>query len=388
MEPYRRITLGVGLAMFVDASLYLAVLPLLPYYADRFHLSTPGVALVLAAYPAASPLVALACIPLAPRIGGRRIALGSSVVMTLATVVFAFAPNAETLVAARFLQGIASGTVWTASMAWVTHNAPPNKRGRESGIVMGLLSAGSIAGPLVGAFASWAGTAPAFLSVAVLSGVTVVVTALAPAGRPMQAGPRIRASLAAGLRQPLARAALAMAVIDTVAFATVDLLVPLDLGDLGASSTMIALALTGGALLGAILGPPGGRLVDRAGPGRVGLAMGLAITAFPIVLAFGLPEWGQLTVLVLGGPVFAVAASAMYPLASAGADRARIAHVAVNGLLGACWSIGFAVTPIAASLVADATSQAVAFAAAACLCVPLLWIIARDGRGATVAVGG
>jgi MFS family permease len=222
----------------------------------------------------------------------------------------------------------------------------------------------------------------------VLSGVTVVVTALAPAGRPMQAGPRIRASLAAGLRQPLARAALAMAVIDTVAFATVDLLVPLDLGDLGASSTMIALALTGGALLGAILGPPGGRLVDRAGPGRVGLAMGLAITAFPIVLAFGLPEWGQLAVLVLGGPVFAVAASAMYPLASAGADRAGIAHVAVNGLLGASWSIGFAVTPVAASLVADATSQAVAFAAAACLCLPLLWIIARDGRGAPVAVGG
>ena len=29
MEPYRRITLGVGLAMFVDAALYLAVLGLL-----------------------------------------------------------------------------------------------------------------------------------------------------------------------------------------------------------------------------------------------------------------------------------------------------------------------------------------------------------------------
>ena len=79
-------------------------------------------------------------------------------------------------------------------MAWVTHNAPPNQRGRESGIVMGLLSAGSIAGPLVGAFASWAGTAPAFLCVAVLS---------ARDGRrrphwrqpgpPMQAGPRVRA---------------------------------------------------------------------------------------------------------------------------------------------------------------------------------------------------
>src|ERR1700710_2836576 len=201
MQPHRRITLGVGLAMFVDAALYLAVLPLLPHYADRFHLSTPGIALVLAAYPAASPLISLACIPLAPRVGGRRIALASGVVMTIATVVFAFAPNAETLVAARFLQGLASGTVWTASMAWVTHNAPPDKRGRESGIVMGMLSAGSIAGPLLGAFAAGAGTAPAFLCVAVLSALSVIVTATAPSGTVMQAGERLRAALASALHQ-------------------------------------------------------------------------------------------------------------------------------------------------------------------------------------------
>src|ERR1700712_1759182 len=188
--------------MFVDAALYLAVLPLLPEYADRFHLSTPGLSLVVAAYPAATPLVALACIPLAPRIGGRRIALGSGVVMTMATIVFAFAPNAGTLVAARFLQGLASGTVWASSMAWVTQNAPPDRRGRESGIVMGMLSAGSIAGPMIGAFASWAGTAPAFLCVAVLSAISVIVTAAAPTGTTMQAGARVRAMLASALRQP------------------------------------------------------------------------------------------------------------------------------------------------------------------------------------------
>jgi DHA1 family solute carrier family 18 vesicular amine transporter 1/2 len=382
VEPYRRITLGVGLAMFVDATLYLAVLPLLPHYADRFHLSTPGVAVVLAAYPAASPLIALACIPLAPRIGGRRIALASGVVMTFATIVFAFAPNVETLIAARFLQGIASGTVWTASMAWVTHNAPLDRRGRESGIVMGLLSAGSIAGPLVGAFASFAGEAPAFLTVAVLSAVSVLVTALAPAGTPMRAEGPVRASLAAGFRQPFVRAALAMSVLDTVAFATVDLLVPLDLGHHGASTAAIAAALTGGAVIGALVGPPGGRLVDRVGAGRVGLAMGIVIGAFPLVLAFGLPRYGLLAILVAGGPVFAVAASAMYPLASAGADRAGVAHVAVNGILGSAWATGFATAPLVASAVAALTSQAVAFATAATLTVPLLVVIARNGLGA------
>jgi MFS family permease len=385
MQPYRRITLGVGLAMFVDAALYLAVLPLLPHYADRFHLSTPGVAIVLAAYPAASPLIALACIPLAPRIGGRRIALASGVVMTAATIVFAFAPNAQTLVAARFLQGIASGTVWTSSMAWVTHNAPPDRRGRESGIVMGMLSAGSIAGPLVGAFAAFAGTVPAFLGVAAVSAVSLLATALAPPGLAMTAGPRLRASLAAAIRQPFARAALALSLVDTVAFATIDLLVPLDLGHLGASTLAIALAITSGAILGALVGPIGGRIVDRVGAGIVGLATGAAIAAFPIALAFGLPRPGLLAVLVIAGPVFTVAASSMYPLASAGADAAGVPHVAVNGMLGACWAIGFATAPVLASIVAAESSQAVAFVGSTLLCVPLLVLIARNGRAVAPA---
>jgi MFS family permease len=382
VEPYRRITIGVGLAMFVDAALYLAVLPLLPHYADRFHLSTPGVSVVVAAYPAASPLIALACIPLASRVGGRRIALVSGVVMTFATIVFAFAPNAETLVAARFLQGMASGTVWTASMAWVTHNAPPDRRGREAGIVMGMLSAGSIAGPLLGAFAAWAGTAPAFLCVAVLSAISVVVTLLAPTGTTMQAGQRLRASFAAAVRQPFARAAIAMSLVDTIAFGTIDLLVPLDLGHLGASTALIAAALTAGALLGAVVGPPGGRLVDRVGAGPVGLGTALTIALFPVVLATGLSRDGLLAILIVGGPVFTIAASAMYPLASAGADRADVPHVAVTGLLGASWAVGFAIAPVAASLIASATSQAVAFAASAALIVPLLVVVARDGRAA------
>jgi MFS family permease len=198
----------------------------------------------------------------------------------------------------------------------------------------------------------------------------------------MQASGRVRASLAAALRQPFARAAIAMSLVDTVAFGTIDLLVPLDLGHMGASTALIAAALTAGALLGAVVGPPGGRLVDRVGAGPVGLATALTIAVFPIVLAFGLPRDGLLAVLVVGGPVFTIAASAMYPLSSAGADLADVPHVAVNGILGASWAIGFAVAPVAASLIASATSQAVAFAASAVLMVPLLVVVARDGRAA------
>ena len=157
---YRRITVAVGLAMFIDASLYLAVLPLLPHYAHEFGFGTLGAALLIAAYPASVPVVSLGSMVLVPRVGARTTALWSAVLMTAATIGFAFAPGAWALILARFLQGAASGTVWTASMAWVTDNAPPDHRGRESGIVMGMLSAGSIAGPFVGALAAWVGTRP------------------------------------------------------------------------------------------------------------------------------------------------------------------------------------------------------------------------------------
>ena len=61
----------------------------------------------------------------------------------------------------------------------------------------------------------------------------------------------------------------------------------------------------------------------------------------------------------------------------------QIAHVTVTGILGASWAVGFAAAPVAASLIASATSQAVAFTTSAALTLPLLWVIARDGRGAT-----
>src|SRR5205807_369612 len=147
--------------------------------------------------------------------------------MTVATVIFAFAPNAAVLVTARFVQGIASGSIWTASMAWVTDNAPEGRRGRESGIVMGMLSAGSITGPAIGALAAWVGSAPAFLLVAAVSAGNVALAAAAPTGRRVVAEHDVLGSVRRAARQPATRAALAIALIDPLAIGAIDLLVPL-----------------------------------------------------------------------------------------------------------------------------------------------------------------
>jgi MFS transporter, DHA1 family, solute carrier family 18 (vesicular amine transporter), member 1/2 len=380
VAPHRRITLAVGVAMFVDASLYLAVLPLLPRYADQFNLDTFQTGVVLAAYPASVPFVSLGCIVLVPRIGARRITLWSAVLMTVATVIFAWSPNAAVLILARFVQGFASGSIWTASMSWVTDNAPPDRRGRESGIVMGMLSAGSVAGPGIGALAATAGSAVAFGLVAVVSAFGVLLTSLAPRGRAVGAQSHLFASLRRGARQPATIAALAMSVIDLTAFGAVDVLVPLHLGRSGTSVEAIAFAFALGAVLGAAIGPPAGRLVDRIGPARVGLVVAFLVMLNPFVLAFEPSDTVQLALLVIAGPVFAAVGASMFPLSSQGADAAGVSHVTVMGLMGVVWAAGFAVVPLLIGAVAQATSATAAFALAALLCLPTMVVLVRTVR--------
>ncbi len=385
VEPYRRITLAVGVSMFVDAALYLAVLPLLPHYVERFGLTTFQAGVVLAAYPISVPFVSMACIVLVPRVGARRIALVSAVLMTVATIIFAWAPTALVLVLARFVQGFASGSIWTSSMSWVTDNAPPGRRGRESGIVMGMLSAGSIAGPGIGGLAAVVGSGIAFGLVAVVCAVGLVCTVLAPAGRTVMGESHVWASILRGARQPATKAALAMALIDLAAFGAVDLLVPLHLGSHGESVTVIAAALALGALLGAGAGVIGGRLVDRVGPAKVALVVSFVVLVIPVILAFTPPNGVQLLVLVVGGAIFAVVGAAMFPLSSLGADAAGVSHVTVTGVLGATWALGFTIVPLLLGYVAQVTSPAVAYAVVIVALMPMLWVLTRSVRG-TVAV--
>ena len=380
MQPYRRITLAVGVSMFVDASLYLAVLPLLPHYADRFGLSTFQAALVLAAYPISVPFVSLGCIVLVPKVGARRITLFSAALMTVATVIFAWAPTVEVLIVARFVQGFASGSIWTASMSWVTDNAPPDRRGRESGIVMGFLSAGSVAGPGIGALAASAGSALAFGMVAAISAVGVLLAWVAPAGRLVVADPHLLESIRRGARQRATIAAMTVNLIDLLAFSSVDLLVPLQLGASGTSVGTIAVAFAAGAALGAIAGPIGGRIVDRSGAARVGLAMGVCIMLTPFVLALEPSEAVQLMLLVIGGVLFSVMGASMFPLSSLGADQAGVPHVTVMGLMGAVWAAGSSVMPLVLGSVAQATSNSFAFLLAGLLCLGAVLVLARSVR--------
>lgn len=368
VTPQRRITCAVGLIAFLDSTLYLSLLPLLPHYEERFDLGTSGTSVLVGSYLVMTPLVALLCIWLAPRVGGKRITLASAVLTSVATVAFAVAPSATVLIAARFLQGIGTGTVWAGSMAWVTHNAPADARGKESGIVMGMTAVGSIVGPGIGALAVWLGTTVAFLGVAGIAAIAVVLIVLAPAGSPTRGEDAMLASIRRLLGNGLARAALGVALLNTLAFGVVDVLVPLDLGDRGISGAAIALAVTAGAAAGVVLGPIAGRLVDRVGAERVAPISVVGVLVVPIVLAV-LPGVGTgLAALLIASPLFAFVGSSMYPLAAAGADDIAVSPAVASGLVGAVWAAGFTASALIAGWIGDtfSTPTALAVAVAAC----------------------
>ena len=55
----RQIRAAVGITLFMDSVLYLALVPFLPYYAEKFDLSKAEAGLVLAALPVAILIAAV-----------------------------------------------------------------------------------------------------------------------------------------------------------------------------------------------------------------------------------------------------------------------------------------------------------------------------------------
>ena len=378
----RRITIAVGLTMLVESTLYQAVVPLLPSYADRFDLSKTGAGIVLAAYPLPTPIIGLLAGFLTPRIGGRRMALTGSVLLTVATLAFALAPNVIVLDLARGLQGCAAGITWAASMAWLSANTPRDRLGREAGIVMGLFSTGAVIGPGVGSFAHATSPLLAFSCLAGAAALTIPLAWRAPAGIKIASEASYLRSLGSVLRHRLVQAAIVLSVIVPISLGAIDLLVPRNLHGKGVPTWHIGAALMVGAALGAVTGPLVGQRADRIGPLRVGLVAAVALVALPTVLIFGLSDSAQLVVLVAIAPAFTILSTAMYPLSTRGADARGVSHGVVNGVISVTWATSFAVGSLASGVLADHHGDTVTYAVVAAVCASLLATLAFLAHGA------
>jgi DHA1 family solute carrier family 18 vesicular amine transporter 1/2 len=369
---FLRLRVAAGLTLFVDGLLYLAIIPLLPYYADRFDLSKVDAAILVAGYPIAFMLTAIPSGYLAGRFGPRRVVIAGLVSFILSSALFAWSPSAGVLLIGRFLQGIAGGVGWSAAISWLTGNAPLERRARAVGVMSGILSAGAVAGPGVGALAGWTSTEFAFGVVVLLGAIALVATLMAPTGSTPPRDPGLHVVAGRLLRNPLVLAGLCFALADAAAIATVDLLATLELGRRGVDTATIGLAIALGAVLGIVAGWAAGRLGDRVGPFALALTGCIGLGAFPMLLIFPLPTWAILAVLVAIGPFFPILMTGVFPMIANASDRLGVAHGTGNALLNVAWAGGFAGVPLAVAPVAERWGDAYAYVIAGALVVLLL----------------
>lgn len=155
--PRRRPVLSAKAAFWVQASVLVVLLaassapsPLYPLYQDRWGFPPVVLTVIFAAYVVSLLAALLTVGSLSDHVGRRPVLLVALVLEIAAMAVFVLADSETTLVAARLVQGLATGTATGALGAYVIELEPEDRRGLGTVIT----GAGPILGLAGGAVAS------------------------------------------------------------------------------------------------------------------------------------------------------------------------------------------------------------------------------------------
>ena len=369
-EPGRvlnRLTVLVSLLVLVDTIFYTALTPLVPHYDRVAGLGNGGVGLLVAGYPAGTLIASLPAGALFDRFGARRTMVLAMLLMSVSTLAFGWSSSAAVLIVARVVQGVGGACAWTAGLASLATTLPPGQRGRYLGVAFSAAVAGAILGPVFGAVAAHLGTGPVFSAAAVLAVVITAFRGLLPADAEPQK-PNLR-QIVDVARQPGITHGLWLTTLAGIGLGALSVLAPLRLNHLGASAGVIAAAFVVGGGLEAVLSPLVGRLSDRRGPRyTVTRSLALGIVTFVLIPVVS-PSGASFVVVALASMAFGTLFVPSAAMVSDGGAALGAPYGLVFGLANLVWATGQGLAAAVSGFVADATSDAVPFAAAAVLCV-------------------
>lgn len=342
--------------VFFDVVFFSAIAPLLPGYVADLGLSKAQAGVLSASYAAGTLVLSLPAGLVAARFGPRRTVISGLLVLGVASVVFGFAHEFWLLDAARFSQGAAGALIWSGALTWLISASPPERRGSVIGTALGTAVAGALLGPAVGAVAATVGTEPVFSGVFVIAvGLAVFATRLPEAEAPQTQN--LREVFETIASRPIV-IATAFVAIPSVMFGAVEVLVPLQIADLGGGHALIAGGFIAGAALEAILAPVAGRYSDRAGrrmPFMVGLGICAgAMAAVAIGEQMGIVMAGLILTSLGGGICFAPALTML----SDAAEASRLHQGFAAGLSNMAWASGQVVGGLAGGGVASVAGNA------------------------------
>ncbi|TXS43857.1 MFS transporter [Streptomyces sp. uw30] len=186
-EPVRSRRLLPASATFagsaaVFAALYVAAgapTPLLVVFEQQWHFSAWVLTIAFAAYALGLLVALLVAGSLSDHLGRRPVLIGSLLVELSAMLMFVFAPNIGWVIAARTIQGIATGAATSAFSASVVEHAPEDSK-KLGMIITSIAPAGGLGlGALLTGVAIQFSSHASVIVFSALAGIMVIGTAVA-----------------------------------------------------------------------------------------------------------------------------------------------------------------------------------------------------------------
>jgi MFS family permease len=342
--------------VFFDVVFFSAIAPLLPDYVSDLGLSKAQAGVLSASYAAGTLIFSLPAGLLAARFGPRKTVIYGLLLLGISSVAFGFADSFLLLDAARFTQGGAGALIWSGALTWLVSAYPTERRGSIIGTALGTAVVGALVGPAVGALAATIGTELVF------SGVLVVAIALAAFASRL---PEVKVpehqdlhDVAETIVSRPILLATAFVAIPSVMFGAVEVLVPLQIADLGGGHALIAGGFIAGAALEAVLAPLAGGYSDRIGrraPFMVGLAIcAVAMAAIAIGQAMGVVMAGLILTSLGGGICFTPALTMLSEVA----ESSDLHQGYAAGLSNMAWATGQVIGGLAGGSAASVAGNA------------------------------
>lgn len=274
--------LALAVVAFGIGTTEFATMGLLPQIADGVGVSVPHAGNVVSAYALGVVVGAPLLTGIGARVPHKRLLLLLTGLFVVGNVASAFAPNFPLLFAARLLAGLPHGALFGVGAVVASRLAAPERAARAvSRMFLGLTVANIVGVPAGTALGQQLGWRAAYVAVAVIGLVALVMLALFVPHQPRAGQSGIRHELRAMANGQVA-IGLAVAVIGFGGFfALYSYLVPMltNLTGLSDSSTTLVLALFGvGMTVGTLVAGP---LTDRAL--RPTLYAGFALLAAALV---------------------------------------------------------------------------------------------------------
>lgn len=366
----RWFVLGIAAAiMFADSVGYTLIIPLLPTMVQELGLTETWAGIFYASYGLISLLLYLPFGYVVDRVGERLWLAAGMLVLSLTAVAFSVVSGFWPLLVCRLAQGAAASATWAATLPLVARLADKDQRGLEMSIVPIAFSLGAIGGPVLGSFGQarepFAYFAVLPFALAVLA-FFVIPDRTTTAESPAESDQALSLTAVRQLLSSRLTSACLVILVSCAALGAIEMLLPLQLSQIGWSRHEIGLLFTAWGAAALICQPLIGAWSDRRGR-QEPMILGLVAAALLIPSLFLALESEWLFVLALSVIIALSAALApSMPLIADGLSHGQAGKA--FGFYNAAFSIGIVLGPWLGGYV---TEQLHVFGAALLLAVLL-----------------